>query len=442
MATTGFWPVKGRLKEVINYAANPDKTTEAKYLDADLYAALRYAENDGKTDEKLFVSGVNCSKHNAYIQMMAVKKRFGERGTVVAYHGYQSFMTGEVTPEEAHAIGVETARRMWGDRFQVVVTTHLNTDNLHNHFVINSVSFKDGMKFRNKISDHFELRHISDTICQERGKAVLENSSFYHYGKSHQEIVARDVEEALKTCRKVDDLFNRLRAMGYTLNRTGDGYKHMTVTAPGWKRPVRLDTIGYTVERITAVLVRNREEPVWRQPPPKLQKYPLDDILKKLDFDIGHSRDGVAVFIEAMFYVLILLLQAATESVIRSVELQSEAKNLKQYVSDQHFLKENGLHTITDLESFVASMKEQITALEKERDKLSNRIRRPKSPEDMEANKTRRKEMTRKIAPKRRSLRTAERILKKSPRLYDLLKTELLLEENAQQLQRNKERTR
>ena len=56
------------------------------------------------------------------------------------YHGYQSFAAGEVTPDEAHAIGMETARQMWGARYQVVVTTHLNTDNIHNHFVINSVT--------------------------------------------------------------------------------------------------------------------------------------------------------------------------------------------------------------------------------------------------------------------------------------------------------------
>ena len=49
MATTGFWPVKGRLKEVIDYANNPDKTTAKEYLDEDLYAAIRYVENDSKT---------------------------------------------------------------------------------------------------------------------------------------------------------------------------------------------------------------------------------------------------------------------------------------------------------------------------------------------------------------------------------------------------------
>ena len=66
MATTGFWPVKGRLKEVIDYANNPDKTTAKEYLDEDLYAAIRYVENDDKTDQTMFVSGINCSKHNAY----------------------------------------------------------------------------------------------------------------------------------------------------------------------------------------------------------------------------------------------------------------------------------------------------------------------------------------------------------------------------------------
>ena len=179
MATTGFWPVRGKLKKVLDYADNPDKTTEKKYLDDDLYAALRYTENDDKTDERKYASGINCSAAFAYREMVAVKQRFGERGKVIAYHGYQSFKTGEVTPEEAHQIGLETARRMWGEEFQVLVTTHLNTDNLHNHFVVNSVSFRDGHKFRNSIEQHRELREISDAVCKEHRLSVLTNAPFY-----------------------------------------------------------------------------------------------------------------------------------------------------------------------------------------------------------------------------------------------------------------------
>ena len=59
MATTGFWPVKSRLKEVIDYANNPDKTTDKKYLDEDLYSTLRYAENDKKTDQTMYVSAIS-----------------------------------------------------------------------------------------------------------------------------------------------------------------------------------------------------------------------------------------------------------------------------------------------------------------------------------------------------------------------------------------------
>lgn len=138
------------LKATLDYADNPDKTTAPEYLDEDLYAALRYAENDDKTDHKMFVGGINCSAQNAYAEMIAVQRRFGLRGKVVGYHGIQSFREGEVTPEQAFAIGKETARRMWGERYQVLVTVHLNTDNIHCHFVVNPVSFKDGAKFKTK----------------------------------------------------------------------------------------------------------------------------------------------------------------------------------------------------------------------------------------------------------------------------------------------------
>ena len=205
MASTGFWPVKSRLKEVIDYAENPDKTTDKKFLDEDLWAALRYVENDQKTDQTMYVSGINCPKQRAYQCMMATKRRYGKLGGNVAYHGYQSFVAEEVTPAEAHRIGVETAKRMWGANYEVVVTTHLNTDNIHNHFVINSVSFKTGRKFENHIRDHVELRQISDAVCKEHGKSVIPFTHFYGNKKAywvqksgkltHRDILRRDVDE-------------------------------------------------------------------------------------------------------------------------------------------------------------------------------------------------------------------------------------------------------
>lgn len=218
MATTGFWPVKSRLKEVIDYAENPDKTIDKRYVDSDLYAALQYVSNDKKTDECMYVSGINCNAKRAYERMTATKKRFGKTGGNVAYHGYQSFQTGEVTPEEAHKIGLETARRMWGKEYEIVVTTHLNTDNLHNHFVINSVSFKTGKKFENHISDHHRLREISDAVCLEYGKSVLKEAEFYG-GKKKKELAEkrRELDKAKLRVREIDGIIQKL----YEDNATG-----------------------------------------------------------------------------------------------------------------------------------------------------------------------------------------------------------------------------
>ena len=79
--------------------------------------------------------------------MQLVKMLNGKTDGIFVFYGEQSFKHGEVTPELAHEIGVKLANEMWGDRFQVVVTTHLNTNHIHNHFVLNSVSFKDGKKY-------------------------------------------------------------------------------------------------------------------------------------------------------------------------------------------------------------------------------------------------------------------------------------------------------
>lgn len=183
MAVTGFWPVYRNLKATLDYADNPDKTTPKECLDKDLYSALRYAENDNKTDRQVFVGGINCSAQNAYTEMIAVQRRFGMKGKVVAYHGIQSFKSDEVTPEEAFEIGKETARKMWGDRYQVLVTVHLNTDNLHCHFVVNPCSFKDGSKFKNKIGDHWNCERYPMRFAESTVYLFLKTVVFTVKGK-------------------------------------------------------------------------------------------------------------------------------------------------------------------------------------------------------------------------------------------------------------------
>ena len=172
MAVTKIWAIKDSLQRVLDYAANPDKTE----YDA-LAQTLHYAENDAKTklnESAQLVTGIHCRANHAWEDMRAVQERFGKADGVVALHAYQSFREGEVTPEQCHKIGVALARKVWGKRFQVLVATHMNTDNLHNHFVINSVSYVDGKKYEQRRSQYAEFRAASDKLCREYGLSVVE----------------------------------------------------------------------------------------------------------------------------------------------------------------------------------------------------------------------------------------------------------------------------
>lgn len=147
MAVTSIWPVHGTLKAVVDYTENPEKTKSPERTEGSeqgFFDVLAYVSNAEKTAQRQFVRGINCMPEAATEQMAMTKQRFGKTGGTVAFHGYQSFRFDEATPELAHQIGIETARKLWGDRFEVVVSTHLNTDSVHNHFVVNSVSFVDG----------------------------------------------------------------------------------------------------------------------------------------------------------------------------------------------------------------------------------------------------------------------------------------------------------
>ena len=461
MATTGFWPVKGNLKDVIKYARNPDKTADQKYLDDELFRTLRYAENDKKTDKALYVDSINCPQKRAYKQMMATKRRFGKTGDNVAYHGFQSFRTGEITPEEAHSIGMETAHRMWGNEYEIVVTTHLNTDNLHNHMVVNSVSFKTGRKFENHISDHYRLREISDAVCLERGKSVLKDSPFYggkkgaywvhkNGGLTHRDVLKRDIESVLQYSRNPEDFQRRLKALGYQFSRGDDKYQHLSVKAPDWKKPIRLDSIGYTKEVINARFETHRQDSYFimvqnSHPAYKPKRYPLLELERKLSWEIDHSKDGAVVLVDVIFYIilqLILLIKDGNAQEQRcqplSPSIRMEVAKLHQIQKEYLLLADNDIHSAQELFSFSDNVSSQIKAMESERQGYLNLLRRPKSPEIEADLKEKCKKLSEKISPLREKFRTAKRIIERYPKLKQLLTTEHQMEKDV--LNKNKER--
>lgn len=454
MASTGFWPVKSRLKEVIDYAENPDKTTDKKFLDEDLWAALRYVENDQKTDQTMYVSAINCPKQRAYQCMMATKRRYGKLGGNVAYHGYQSFVSGEVTPVEAHAIGIETAKRMWGANYEVVITTHLNTGNLHNHFVVNSVSFKTGRKFENHIRDHVELRQISDAVCQEHGKSVIPFTHFYGNKKSywiqksgkltHRDMLRRDMDEALAVTTNTKDLEYYLKCLGYRFERDFY-YEHPSIIADGWQRAVRIDGLGerFIKEKIRERLIKNQRDPalyaidypVYKRKPLLLIEYQIRQ----------YERKGT---VQLLFEIFIDLLKLCVGDNIQQAEtrplspaMRAEVRKLDEYLADYKLLCDNKIDTSEQLILFRNDLTAKISELEDERSAIRNRIRRAKTPEEDAVLKEQAKEITKQISPLRKQRQSSMRILERSiPTIEGLLEKERQIEIKHNNLTKKKER--
>lgn len=174
MAVTKIWTIHegSNIKQVLDYAANEGKTvlniqvetdetydlqerqqfqdvidhTMTGYQDEndDMANVLDYAARSTKTEQKKYVSAINCSPERARDQMMLTKTHYHKQNGILLWHGYQSFKPGEVTPEEAHKIGMELAQNLWGEDYEILVCTHLDREHIHNHFVINSVSFRTG----------------------------------------------------------------------------------------------------------------------------------------------------------------------------------------------------------------------------------------------------------------------------------------------------------
>ena len=260
MAVTKIWPVKNRLDHVLAYATDVDKVDESVYKE--LHNVLDYTKADFKTEKQFYVSGINCSPETAYDEMIITKKHYGKEKGIIAFHAIQSFAHGEVTPDTCHEIGMKLAEEMWGDRFEVIVSTHMDKKHLHNHFVINSVSFKDGKKYYDKRETYGELRNISDSLCKEYGLSVVVEKERKKYKINYQNFqnkyfnennyyatTKKDIDRAIAMAFSYNDFENLLKAMNYEVKHRNNV---LTIKRPPYKKNIRVPNYGddYSDERI------------------------------------------------------------------------------------------------------------------------------------------------------------------------------------------------
>ena len=287
MAVTSIWTVKSHVGTAINYIINPEKTTAKPELSPEAVAArqavgdvIDYAVNPEKTEQMMYVTGINCNPDTALEEFMNTKQYWGKTDGRLAYHGYQSFLEGEgkITAEQAHEIGVKLAQEVWGDRFEVIVATHLNTDHYHNHFLINSVSFMDGYKYVRMKSDYEQMRKVSDRLCREYKLHVVENPS-NNKGKSYNEWMAErdgktsvrgtireDIDYAIKLSRTEKQFAQIMKDLGYEFKffkKDGSYLEHPGIKPPGAKSYFRFRGLGpdYDYDSIRRRIIENTTVP-------------------------------------------------------------------------------------------------------------------------------------------------------------------------------------
>ena len=384
MATTKIWKVQKRLDHVINYATNEEKTkNNYSEYGMDRFDSIRqvmtYATNPDKTEKQFYTTGINCEVKDEVKQMQFVKTIYGKENGILAFHAYQSFNEGEVTPEIAHEIGVKLANEMWGDRFQVVVSTHLNTRHLHNHFVINSVSFKDGKKYYSNLENTALLRKTSDEICEEYGLSVLKEKicksgiNFENFYKKsmrdsdYYKFAKEDIDYAIKHSYTLKQFQQMLVSMGYNYYYRAD---KLSVRREPYKRNIRVERAfgeEYSLENIKRRILENdyiRQEKIIPYKVIKNKYFTTRDKIKK-----KYKPKGIVALYYYYRYLLKLYTRNNTQYKL-TPEMRAAVKKMDEYSERIRFLCKYKIETMSDVDNVKEQKQEEMKKLLNVRNRL------------------------------------------------------------------------
>ena len=386
MAVNKIWAVKSDFGCTINYIENEDKTIDAtiKLSDGtvlkDIENVIEYATQTRKTLQhdacKRYVTGLNCCADTAFAEMLMIKKKYEKEDKILAFHAIQSFKPGEVTADIAHEIGVKLAERMWGDRFQVVVTTHLDREHIHNHFVINSVSFLDGKKYYSNKATYELQKKISDELCLDYGLSIIGNTN--HKGTSRgayraeqngrytiEKIVKEDIDRFIEESGSLSDFLHKMQTAGYRINNEG---KYLRIYPYGHSKPIRIDRRfpGYDMDGIVDMISKNNV------------------IINHKKYDAGNVRRPYYRYTGYKAkYVRILCQLGRVPANKRQYKsshylMREELIQLGTLRNEMNFMIRNHIKTDYDLIYVKAQISKTLESYISERQSLRNKLRRAK----------------------------------------------------------------
>lgn len=452
MATTRIWKIVKRLDHVVDYATDKNKTRNIEFKNDnrnfqmivnDLNDVIDYAMNPDKTEQQFYVSGINCQANSAYEEMKNVKAFFHKEDKILGFHAYQSFKE-KVSPELAHKIGLELAKEIWGDRFQVIVTTHLNTEHTHNHFVINSVSFVDGLKYYDNHTTYSRIRHVSDELCKEYGlnvltekatKANLKYDNFYKkslYNDNYSNTAKKEIDLAIRQAYSYDDFLYLMKKLDYEITiRAGK----MSIRKNNYKRNIRIERRfgeNYTIDNIKRRII---EEQAVRVPF-------VENIYErkvKFPFAQRHKKAKAKGFI-ALYYHYCYLLKVFPNNVPQQrlpASIRADVAQMEELSNQAKLLVTHNIKTLDDLLNYKEEITYEINELLNNRERLWAIRKMSKNEAEMRNYAEQISDLTKDINKFRKEVEQCEEIKVRSQKIDENL-TELDKQEELERETREK----
>lgn len=435
MAVSKLWPVTNNLNKVINYATNPEKTSKDLYTEEQYQAlkdVLSYAKDEEKTEQEFYVEGINCNPSTARDQFISIKQAYGKEDGIQAYHGYLSFKEQNISPSLAQKIGMEFAKEVWGDRFQVVVTTHLNTKHLHCHYVINSISFIDGKRLWGNEKAWFKFRLIADKICEKydlyynpNPNRSKQSSYYYNLEKAgmptRYDLARKAIDEAISHSTNLKAFDYALTQMGY-VHSLSESRKYWTIIPKGYSKPIRLKNLGddYTEEAIRKRLIENQRINIspFENKYYKPRQYTLPTRQDKIQ-----KKSGIYRLYLYYCYKLGYLPKYKMQNVSRlHYYLKEDLMKIDKISMETRLLARENISTIEQLFSYKNSIEKEIDSLVDIRESLRRNVRKNADEIKISKIKDEISDSTRKIRELRKKITLCDGIAERSKVIDDRLK--------------------
>ena len=415
MAITRIWNVRSHLKQLVDYVGDLEKSSE-NLSEETIKALVEYGVDILKTEERLYVSTRRCEIESAAELMNYLNSLSSSKSDTVAYHAVQSFKRGEVAPHVAHEIGVRLAKELWSD-FPVIISTHTNTETVHNHFAFPATAF-NGSRYHDCKETYRKIREVSDRLCREYGLSVIEKpqGKGRHIGeiKAEQEgratvrgLIRRDMDEAIKHCFTYPQFAATFQSLGYTLEWRG---KYLRIRPDESTRWYRMDKLGegYTYEDVQR---RLRENGI------KRSFTPYKPYTKR------EKPKGLAALYKHYCYLLGILPKEKPNNREAYAVIREDVKRARMYSEEAKLLGKYNINTAEELSSFTENLSGRFVALAKERAALRNRLRRMHDSVEMQPIKDKISELSRQMAVLRREMRLCEDIALRSGAIEAVVNT-------------------